>query len=230
MTAAIGVFGKHHGYGDFMSHRVDKQMVTWFQGWLDGVLPTLKDGMGDGWAAAWDNAPPIRFWIGRGLAGRTTAGLLLASRDKVGRRYPLVLLTNGADIAPPVHDPKQDYYTRLEAALSEMAQDDDIKDVVTGLPSSRSEVDAVAGEGPQLWAHHPDGDLGALLTSAAREDAKRAVTARSYWWIDAQAPDTPAIWLGLAGLPDSATLGWLMFGQATHLNKSTASSTGSQNA
>ena len=213
MTSPIGLFGKHASYGDFVSHRVDAAVQTWLQGWLDTILPDLRDGLGDRWETSWDAAPPVRFWIGRGLAGRTIAGLLVASRDKVGRRYPLVILASSAAIAAPVIDPAQDFYDRLQDRLINMDPEDDIKDVVSALPSCRSEDDVTAQEGPLLWAHHPDGDLGALLRSAAGEDAKRAVTARSYWWVAARTSTEPSVWLGNAGLPDTATLGWLLFGQ-----------------
>jgi len=217
MTAAIGVFGKHQGYGDFISHKVDAPLAKWFEDWFDAVLPVMKAQMDTGWDAAWDAAPIVRFWVGRGVAGRTCAGLMVPSRDKVGRRYPLVVMASGAAQAAPVEDADQTLYERIEAAVCGMQDGDDIKDVVSNLAATRAEGDVALAEGPTLWAHHPEGDLSAMLTAAGPEDAKRAITARSYWWIPAPTERASAVWLGVAGLPDTATLAWLLFGPVSQL-------------
>ena len=78
-------------------------------------------------------------------------------------------------------------------------------------PDLPEETPEDLAQGPIIWAHHPEGDLGALLRSAGPVDAERAMTARSYWWAPAT-QGRAAAWLGQTGLPGPEALGWLLGG------------------
>jgi len=106
--APVGVIGKHPDYGDFLRHGLSDPIADGLMDWIDRTLSEVKDSAGKGWEALWDNAPRTRFWIGSGVFGATLAGVWQPSRDRVGRRYPLLLLVEGADLPAPVdpgHDP-----------------------------------------------------------------------------------------------------------------------------
>lgn len=210
MGDICGLFGKHPTFGDFISSGVAPDVQNGLQSWLDALLPGMRDGLGDAWHTQWDAAPTLRFWVGRGLAGKTLAGVMQPSRDAVGRRYPLVLLAQGGAIAAPVLDPDQGFYDHAQELLD---TGDDIKGVPAVLAQTVTLEDVpTQAQGPLIWAHNDAGNLDDLLAAAAVQDQRRAVTARSYWWVKPAHDGDPAMWLGHAGLPDAQAMGWLLFG------------------
>lgn len=210
--APVGLFGKHPGYGDFLRAGLSEPVADAMSRWLDGTLAALRDEMGNDWAAFWDGAQELRFWVGRAVLGRTLAGILRPSQDRVGRRYPLVLMVEGAAAAAPVVDPDQGLWDGLAAHMQRMQPGQGGKALLDGLTLTPPAEDPLsAATGPTLWAHHPEADLGALLRSAAAVDADRAMLTRSYWWATGGA-GRAAVWLGCPGLPEAPALGWLLAG------------------
>ncbi|WP_420857738.1 type VI secretion system-associated protein TagF [Marivivens marinus] len=221
VAVSIGIMGKHPGFGDFLRHGISDPVAEGLSKWLDGSLHKLRTEVGDGWSDFWDRSITLRFWVGRSISGATLAGVLVPSRDKVGRRFPFLMLAEGVDRAAPVADPDQGLYDAFETHLS-TAQPGPAgaSSLLGGLDPDaigiQPETDAQRAEGSLIWAHHPDGDLAALLRAAGPVDAARAMTNRSYWWAPGQSGSAPAIWLGQAGLPDAAGLGWLLSGGTFH--------------
>ena len=215
MAVGVGIMGKHPGFGDFVAHGLSEAARTGLDSWLSGCLLPLKERTGDGWEAFWDGAPPIRFWIGRALAGRTLAGVMVASHDRVRRRFPLILMAEGAALPPPVIDPDQAMYEAFEAHLAVMRPGEEAASLLDGLdaPLPEAEDAAAKSEGPTVWAHHPDGDLAALLAAAGPVDHARAATGRSYWWAP-RGRQGSAVWLAQPGMPGPDAFGWLLGGGA----------------
>lgn len=217
--AVIGIMGKHPGYGDFLQAGVSEQLVDVMNSWLDACLPVLRDQMGEGWGPFWDGAQDLRFWIGRGVLGQTVVGLLHPSRDRVGRRFPLILLASGADVPVPLGDAAdQSPWEAMAAHLDQMEAGQGAAALLEGVNIEiAAEGESHAAVGPTLWAHHPEGNLEALLASAAGPDAARAQLTRSYWWAtgsQGKEGDRAATWLGCPGLPEAQALGWLLGGVA----------------
>jgi type VI secretion system protein ImpM len=210
--ATIGLIGKHPGYGDFLRFGLSAPLADAVSDWLDRTLSDQRDAMGNDWPPFWDAGQDLRFWVGRGVLGRTLAGVLRPWHDRIGRRYPFLLLCEGAAVAPPVLDPAQGLWDALSAHLDRMAAGQGAMALLDGLSILLDTEDSAAAMyGPTVWAHHPDGDLGALLQAAAPVDAHRALLTRSYWWAPGKA-DRAAVWLGCQGLPDAMSLGWLLAG------------------
>lgn len=212
MTADIGIMGKHPGYGDFVRHGIDRDLADRLGAWIDETLSGVRSDLGDDWDRFWDTARPLRFWIGRAVLGRTMCGVFHPSRDKVGRRYPLILVATGAAQAAPVSDPVQDMYDGFDAHLVQAAPGDGAAALLDGFagPVPEAEDDQQLTEGPIIWAHHPDGNLAALLDAAGPVDHARAATMRSYWW--SSGADGLAVWLAVPGLPQPTSLAWLLGG------------------
>ena len=106
----------------------------------------------------------------------------------------------------------QTLWDRLTAHLDRMEPGQGAMALLEGLSILLQSEDAsTAASGPTIWAHHPEGDLTALLQAAAPVDAQRALLMRSYWWAPGRA-DRAAVWLGCQGLPDAMSLGWLLAG------------------
>lgn len=215
--AQVGLMGKHPGYGDFLQAGLPQPLVTRLNTWLDMTLPPLRDQLGDHWGPVWDSALDLRFWVGRAVLGQTTFGVLRASRDRVGRRFPFLMLATGAAMPVPLgENVDQAPWEALEKHMNNMQPVQGSAALLEGhLPEFQAEDDEALAAGPMLWAHHPLADLDALLTSAAVPDAQRAQLMRSYWWAPGVRTDEvnrAAIWLGCQGMPDAPALGWLLGG------------------
>lgn len=210
--APFGVIGKHPGYGDFLQWGVSENTVEALTRWCDATLPPLRDQMGEAWGPFWDNAHEIRFWIGRAVLGRTLVGVYRPSRDRVGRRFPLICLCENASVPAPLAAGDQTPWEGIEAHMSKMQAGQGAKALMEGAAIPIEAEDAeLSGVGPTLWAHHPEGNLDALLRKAAEVDLYRAQLTRSYWWAPARDGQAP-IWLGCPGLPETGALGWLLGG------------------
>ena len=213
----LGVMGKHPGYGDFLQSGVSEHVVEAMNGWLDASLPPLRDQIGEDWGPFWDAGQDLRFWIGRAVLGRSVAGILHPSQDRVGRRYPLLFLVEGADISLPLgEESEQGAWDAMADQLERMEAGQGAAALLTGAKLEIPAEDAAtAGLGPTLWAHHPTGDLAALLASAAAPDAERARLTRSYWWapgVKTKDSNRAATWLSCPGLPAPQALAWLLGG------------------
>ena len=106
---ALAVYGKHPAKGDFLEYGVPEALKPGLEAWLDAVLAEARAVLAAEWDRVWLNAPMLRFWIGDGIWGAPVAGVMAASQDRVGRRFPLVLLALGG-VPPPVIDPDQGWY------------------------------------------------------------------------------------------------------------------------
>ncbi|MBS0123544.1 type VI secretion system-associated protein TagF [Thetidibacter halocola] len=216
MPASIGLMGKHPAFGDFVQAGLTDRTVSVLSLWLDRSLADLRETMGHDWPAFWDGAQGLRFWIGHKVTGRGLAGVLRPSRDRVGRRYPLLMLAEGVALPLPMQDTDQSPWEAFEAHLAgaHPADGSGAAGLLAGFKADLpEETDAMRAEGAVLWAHHPEGDLAALLRSAGRADPARAALGRSYWWSPGDSGRLP-VWLGCDGLPGAQALGWLLGGTA----------------
>lgn len=207
------IIGKHPDYGDFIRHGLDPMVAEKLMRWMDTQLAKVKSAAGDDWEAFWDGAQACRFWLGREVLGATTIGVMLPSHDRVGRRYPLLAMVVGVEIAPPFQDPADDIMERIEHYLNHArgGGPGGAGALMAGLDVSDLPV-----EGPKpatvIWAHHPEGDLTQLLGRAAQADHALCATGRSYWWAPARGWRAAA-WLGCDGLPGHEALTWLLGGE-----------------
>jgi type VI secretion system protein ImpM len=90
----LGFFGKIASRGDFVSRNLDAGLRATLEEWLDRSLSESRRNLGDEWLDLYLTAPLWRFIMARGLCGDDpVAGVLMPSVDKVGRYYPLALVT-----------------------------------------------------------------------------------------------------------------------------------------
>ena len=87
-------FGKVPALGDFVRTSSPSEEMLAFEGWLARAMERGEERGGNAFKEAFLNGPPLGFvWSGpleknkRGLLG----GVLLPSRDAVGRRFPIVI-------------------------------------------------------------------------------------------------------------------------------------------
>ena len=207
----IGLYGKHPEWGDFIAAGLSPKAEDLLQGWLTGALPQLREAWGDGWEGWYDASPVIRFWFGEGLVERAgpLTGILVPSRDKVGRRFPLVIAVEGAEVPAPALAPDGGLHGTLWQALEGYARGhgQGAADLAFAIQRGVGDLPAAAEPEPGFWAARADGNLDQLWADVAAVDHARATALRSYLWV--QGRDGAAVHV-CRGLPEAAMLGWLM--------------------
>ena len=91
MRLSVGCFGKLPIHGDFIRHNVGPE-VDKLDEWIQGGIVSSRTAMGSAWDASFDANPAQRFLYQSG-GGRVVAGVIAASIDKAGRRYPFLIFT-----------------------------------------------------------------------------------------------------------------------------------------
>lgn len=205
---ALAVYGKHPAKGDFLDYGVPGALKPLLEGWLDTVLAQARDVLGAEWQTVWPQAPLLRFWLGEGIWGTPVAGVIAPSQDRVGRRFPLVLLAleeAGTALPPPVIDADQVWYDAACAHLSAVLAQGDLggpADLLVGAPILAL-TDPTPGPAA-FWAVRPGVDVGNLLADIAMTDHRRASEGRSYWWVAGSAEEMSVTkLLSVGGVPDT---------------------------
>ena len=92
----VGAYGKLPRIGDFVSVHAEKAPAFGFQEWLGRAMDWADRKQLAGWPAAFEALPPAAFTYRPPHAKRAEgvlAGVMWASRDAVGRRYPFAVFS-----------------------------------------------------------------------------------------------------------------------------------------
>lgn len=193
---ALAVYGKHPAKGDFLEYGLPSALKPALEAWLDTVLAEAKASLAADWQTVWPTAPTLRFWLGEGIWGAPVAGVMASSQDRVGRRFPLVLLAlaeDGLSLPPPVIDPDQAWYDAACAHLGAQLLRQDLSGPADLINDAQLPLATDALPGPSdFWAVRPGADVTGLLADIALTDHRRANARRSYWWV-AGTPDGPTL-------------------------------------
>ena len=184
---ALAVYGKHPAKGDFLEHGIPAALKPALERWLDTVLAEAKSALGSDWQAVWPAAPMLRFWVGEGIWGSALAGVMAPAQDRVGRRFPLVLLAlgdAGVTLPPPMIDSDQSWYDATCVHLGTQLLRNDLLGPAALIEDAPLPAITDALPGPRdFWATRPGADVAELLADIALTDHRRASEARSYWWV-----------------------------------------------
>lgn len=214
---AVGLFGKHPGFGDFISAGLPDDVVRNLGDWLQTVFGQWREAVPDDWQSRFDACPRLGFWIGAALGGggMPLRGVWQASRDRAGRRFPLLVIQAGG--VAPMTDPAQDFYAAAAGAIDSLMQAErfEPRDVATRLTNTMPPPQPGAQPNwPVFWAVNAGQTVPELLTELAAPDRAHAMTVRSYWWF--QAAERPGAGvLACQGLPGPEELAWLIAGGAS---------------
>ncbi|KQM27594.1 hypothetical protein ASE58_04275 [Sphingomonas sp. Leaf9] len=88
------VFGKLPAHGDFVARGMDAATRGALDDWLADALATARARFPGDFDARFDVAQPWR------ATGEGVAGAVAASQDAVGRRFPVLLLADDAQLDP----------------------------------------------------------------------------------------------------------------------------------
>lgn len=96
MSAAIqtGFYGKLPCRGDFLQRRAPQVFVDAWDEWLQAGLQASREQLGDAWLDRYLTGAVWRFVLAPGVCdGGAYAGVLVPSVDRVGRYFPLTIVT-----------------------------------------------------------------------------------------------------------------------------------------
>ena len=115
-----GCHGKLPIHGDFIDHRAGDPEIDALDQWLQAGILAARKAAGAGFDAAWDATPPARFLYRSPRTRRVFAGVLVASVDKAGRRFPFLVFAR-IDAKPEEVEPS--LLPLLAAGFLERARD-----------------------------------------------------------------------------------------------------------
>lgn len=93
-TNEPGFYGKLPCRGDFLQRRVPMPFVEVWDAWLQECMHASKERLQDAWLDSYLTGPVWRFVLDVGVCGEDRyAGILVPSVDRVGRYFPLTVVT-----------------------------------------------------------------------------------------------------------------------------------------
>jgi len=103
MSDVAGFFGKLPSHGDFVSRRVSRDFLSVWDVWLQRCIAESKASLGDRWLDIFLTSPIWRFVITPGVCDSNAhVGAIMPSVDRVGRYFPLTVVSPLASDVPPV--------------------------------------------------------------------------------------------------------------------------------
>ncbi|NYT59230.1 type VI secretion system-associated protein TagF [Alcaligenaceae bacterium] len=118
---AVGWYGKMPANGDFVHRRLSRELVQWWDKWLQTGVAGLHQRNADrSIEAEFQGAPLWNFAIPSGFgSGVVQLGCIGPSRDRVGRSYPLVITLSmpERDFSPAVLAGASGFYRQLGGSL-----------------------------------------------------------------------------------------------------------------
>ncbi|MEM8732030.1 MAG: type VI secretion system-associated protein TagF [Pseudomonadota bacterium] len=141
MPSGFGAFGKIPAAGDFFRIDPPPGFVDVWDPWVQGALLAGAERFGGRWDDLYMSMPIWRFTLSAGLAGpRAVLGVLMPSVDRVGRRFPLTLMTAVPDTdTGALHFASAPLFAALEdlalAALDDAMTRDGLAERLAALPA-----------------------------------------------------------------------------------------------
>ncbi len=206
---AAGLYGKHPAFGDFIAAGLGEGWRG-LADWAETSLGAWREAAGPDWQARFDAAPALCFWIGPALTGQQALrGAWMPSRDRTGRRFPLVVAQAGGP--PPVLDAAQDFYRAALVALTRLLGTQSFDPRETAQDLQLPPAPGGAPGWPTFWAGNPELPVQDLIAQLAAADHAHATAGRSYWWFSGPG-GRPSGLLACQGWPGTDELSWLIAG------------------
>ncbi|KKZ84301.1 type VI secretion-associated protein [Rhizobium phaseoli] len=144
-----GFFGKLPAMGDFVTRRLPASFVGRWDRWISRhLVHRFSQG-------PMENAPVLRFLLGGETFGAMT-GVILASADRAGRRFPLTIAAAPLLAAANIASGAADWFGQLEAtgksARDSKMDGDRLATCLTALPFPPIKVSDELVRGMIFWA------------------------------------------------------------------------------
>jgi type VI secretion system protein ImpM len=234
-AASVGFFGKLPCKGDFLQRRAPQEFVDTWDPWLQECIHASRQALQDAWLDAYLTGPVWRFVISSGVCGSGAyAGVMLPSVDRVGRYFPLTLVTQVDTDESPVElacrgtawfDAAEALaIAALEATdLDIDAFDEQVAALSIHLPRSNpahtstlwsmQEEIRFPAPGNQWHISLPSAhDLQTAINVLAFRVLAGQLRPMTLWWTDGASAVSPS-WLAMRGLPAASSFTAMLAGQ-----------------
>jgi type VI secretion system protein ImpM len=233
-NTSVGFFGKLPSNGDFLQRRVPQAFLEVWDPWLQECVHASRESLQEAWLAAYLTSPVWRFVLPEAICGSGAyAGILAPSVDRVGRYFPMTIVTQVDVDANPLDFAMRrgSWFDALESllvtALGEPevdlewfdAQvieythflDGELDPSAPGLKNllqrSRFPAQAEYWRTPLASAN----SLQAAVNAFAYRELSAQLRPASMWWTEGSGASAPA-WLSLRGLPAPDRFGAMLNG------------------
>lgn len=220
----IGLYGKLPAYGDFITRNLPSPFVSSWDEWLQHFISGSQEQMGDDWLDIYLTSPIWHFVLSPGVIDNNMwAGLMMPSVDRVGRYFPVSLITPFASNINPVNflQEQSEWFGAQEqqclSALDGSIDADELIEAVSGIPLSISESYEATfnlGEmGPMLFGLNPDEDsLSAALPYMYNAALTSGLSSFSLWKTSGSQLISPLLF-SCQGLPPIGSIASMLDGQ-----------------
>ena len=232
----VGLYGKLPSHGDFLRRRVSDAFVDAWDNWLRECIVASREALGDRWLDVYLTSPVWRFVCGAGGCGPApVVGLMAPSVDRVGRYFPLTLVS---ELPPYVSlaaaaTRTRTFFDSAERLVIETLATDDVDfeqfdELVVGLRESLGAVSVppnvvVAGEAVTLFKEPAHGwqmpigasdQLASIFEQLLSLQLEAGFDPLVLWWTEGSALVDPRC-LITRGLPQPAMFAALLDGSWT---------------
>ncbi|PVZ67675.1 type VI secretion system-associated protein TagF [Pelagibaculum spongiae] len=91
-NSSTGFYGKMPSQGDFVSRRLPREFIHFWDHWLQNSIAYSRDQLQDSWLQTYLTSPIWRFALSPGQCdNRLWTGVMIPSVDSVGRYFPLTI-------------------------------------------------------------------------------------------------------------------------------------------
>lgn len=224
--AVVGFYGKLPSHGDFLTRRVADGFRDVWDEWLQRSLAQSQSDLGDRWLDCYLTSPMWRFFLSDGIAGPASyAGVLLPSVDRVGRYFPLTVVTElpGGVPAFTFSMSAEQWFGEVERLCARALEDAelDLDALDASLAATAEQLAGVdqlppprvfPGSSTQWhWPTRSMGELTAALTPPLMAAAQGALRPLAMWWTDGSQHVHPCVLLTRA-LPRPESFSALLAG------------------
>src|ERR1700754_1305190 len=124
---SVGFFGKLPCNGDFLERRMSREFLDVWDPWLQACVHESRQRLQENWLPRYLTGPVWRFVLSGAVCGSGAyAGILMPRVDKVGRYFPLSVVTQIDHESNPLEyaTRRGDWFAALEAvSLSALEQE-----------------------------------------------------------------------------------------------------------
>jgi type VI secretion system protein ImpM len=229
------LFGKLPAKRDFVAVGMPRELLRFWEVWLQGGLSASQQALGTEWRENYLHAPIWRFWLGREHLGQEVMGAFMPSLDGVGRFFPLAVMAQapeGQAFSPPAENDQQAWFDAVESFLLDTLEPGAVYDDTLaalaglGLPETITREDAPASTGlTGVTETGEEPDMPALLARLDEADRVARRHCGSYWW-SIGGETFPALALHARGVPEAHEFAVLLTGPARPPQSETTSETG----
>lgn len=136
----LGVYGKIPAHGDFVHQNLPRHFLDRWDHWMQQSILASQDSLGEAWLGLFLISPVWRFALPRNVIDdQVWAGIILPSVDKVGRYYPLTLvspLPASVGVCELMSKAKSWFASLEDAAITVLEQGLDIDGLINELQTS----------------------------------------------------------------------------------------------